>query len=210
MSAGSPALARVYAAKTGEELREGYDGWAADYDAEMAALGYRLPELGAAFLARHIPKGEGPILDAGAGTGRAGEALAILGYPRLVGIDMSQEMLRLAGARGVYERLERAVLGEPLGFADGAFAAVIATGVFTCGHAPASSFEELIRVTRPGGAIVFTIRDELIGAGGFGAVLDAHERAGRWGLVERSRPARSFTSGEAGVWATVFVYRVAA
>jgi predicted TPR repeat methyltransferase len=202
------ALARVYAARDASELEAAYADWAARYDADTAAQGYRLPELVTGFVARHVPKGEGPILDAGCGTGLTGDALHILGYTDLVGIDLSRPMLALAAARGIYARLERMVLGEPLAFADAAFASVVATGVFTLGHAPVSCLDELIRVTRPGGHVVFTLREELFEGGGFRERQEALEARGRWRLVEASRPCRAFTVAEPEVLVRFLVYRV--
>ncbi len=43
-------------------------------------------------------------------------------------------------------------------FADGAYAAVICTGVFTMGHVGAEGLPELIRITRTGGPIVLTVK----------------------------------------------------
>ena len=48
----STALDRVYAARTPGELTAAYAGWAAAYDRETAALGYCLPFLVAAWVAR--------------------------------------------------------------------------------------------------------------------------------------------------------------
>jgi SAM-dependent methyltransferase len=60
-------------------------------------------------------------------------------------------------ARGVYGLLRNQVLGETLDFAGEAFAAIVSAGVFTSGHAPASAFDELIRITSPGGHLIFTV-----------------------------------------------------
>jgi SAM-dependent methyltransferase len=202
------ALARVYAARDAGELEAAYADWAARYDADTAAQGYRLAELVTGFVGRYVARGDGPILDAGCGTGLTGDALHILGYPDLVGIDLSRPMLDRAAGRRVYARLERMVLGEPLGFPDAAFAAVVATGVFTLGHAPASSFDELIRVTRPGGHIIFTLREELYREGGFKERQEALAAHGLWRLVEASPPCRAFTVAEPDVLVRLFVYRV--
>ena len=53
------------------------------------------------------------------------------------------------------------VMGETLGFASGVFDAVIAVGVLTLGHAPANSLDELARITKPSGYVVFTVRTDL-------------------------------------------------
>lgn len=207
MTGESDALARVYAAATPAELDAAYAAWAADYDRETIALGYCLPFVIAGWVARHLPANAGPLLDAGCGTGLSGPCLAALGYDDLAGLDMSQEMLRLAAARGCYADLRQGELGKPLRWPDGHFAGFLSTGVFTAGHAPASGLFELVRITRPGGFAIFTVRDILL-EDGFGNVFHALDRAGRWRAVEESEPFRAFVLAEPEVIVKAFVFEV--
>lgn len=154
-------LGAVYDAKAPEEVAALYDGWADSYDEEMARAGYRHPTIGLALLARHLPAGGGPVLDAGCGTGTLGHWLGILGLGPVTGLDLSEGMLARAGGKGGYASLHRLALGGPLPFADGAFGGVISTGVFTTGHVGAEGLPELIRVTRKGGALVLTVKTTL-------------------------------------------------
>jgi len=163
-------LGAVYGAKAPEEIAAVYDAWAETYDAEMAEAGYRHPTIGMALLARHLPKGAGPILDAGVGTGLTGAWFGILGWTDVHGIDISEGMLAVAARKGAYARLSRAVLGGPLDMADGAYAAVISTGVFTTGHVGAEALPELLRILRPGGVLVLTVK-ETLWQGGFETAL---------------------------------------
>ncbi len=80
-----------------------------------------------------------------------------LGYSNLIGVDMSDGMLARAEARKIYTDLRNRVLGEPLDFADGSMAAIVSTGVFTTGHGPAHAWDELTRITRRGGHLIFTV-----------------------------------------------------
>ena len=166
-------LGAVYDAKTPDQVAAGYDGWAASYDAEMAAAGYRHPTIGLALLARHLPAGAAPILDAGVGTGLAGAWFGILGWPEVWGVDISDGMLAVAAQKGSYAHLSRAVLGERLDFPDGQFKAVISTGVFTTGHVGAEALPELIRITAKSGIVVLTVKATLWDSG-FEAALRAH------------------------------------
>jgi predicted TPR repeat methyltransferase len=209
-AAHSAALERVYAATTPGELAAAYGEWASAYDAETAALGYCLPFAIAAWLARHVPAGSGPVLDAGCGTGLTGPLLAALGYRDLAGLDLSPDMLAAARARGCYGDLRQAELGSPLPWPDGHFAAFVSAGVFTQGHAPAGALRELARVTRAGGHGVFTVRDTVLEAGGFRAVFAGLEAAGRWAAVEESPSFRAFCVGEPEVLVRAFVFRVTA
>ena len=79
----------------------------------MARFGYRHPTIGLALLARHLPKGAAPILDAGAGTGLIGEWLAIMGYPVVEALDISAGMPAVARAKNVYAAFHQLALGQP-------------------------------------------------------------------------------------------------
>ena len=96
------ALEMVYAAKTPEEIAAAYAVWAATYDAETMAVGYLLPFLITSWVARHVPAGEGPLLDAGCGTGLSGPNVKALGYDDIAGLDISEDMLRIAASRHAY------------------------------------------------------------------------------------------------------------
>ena len=186
-------LGAVYDARAPEEVAALYDAWADSYDAEMAQAGYRHPAIGLALLARHLPRGAGPVLDAGCGTGLLGDWLGIMGFSPAEGLDLSEGMLAVAARKGAYAALHRLALGGPLPFADGAFAGVISTGVFTTGHVGVEGVPELIRATRPGGVLVLTVKTTLWDAG-FGAALAALPGVA---LAEQTAPYVSMP-GEAG------------
>lgn len=151
-------LGAVYEAKGPAEVAALYDRWAGTYDAEMAAAGYRHPSIALALLARYQPRGAAPVLDAGAGTGLVGDWLGIIGYSHVEGLDISDGMLAVAAAKGQYKALHKLALGGALPFADGHFAGVISTGVFTTGHVGAEALPELVRITAPGGVLVLTVK----------------------------------------------------
>ncbi|MDX8458755.1 class I SAM-dependent DNA methyltransferase [Mesorhizobium humile] len=186
----SGSLSAAYAAKRPEEVAAIYDSWSETYDADMSAAGYRHPTICLALLARHLPRGAEPLLDAGAGTGLIGEWLAITGYPRVEALDISQGMLDKAGAKGVYAALHRLAMGDALPFADGAYAGIISAGVFTSGHVGVEGLDELIRICRPGGVIVLTVKNTLWQAG-FAERIAGLETQGRLKRVEETAPYAS-------------------
>ncbi len=190
------ALGQVYSARKPEEVAALYDRWADTYDAEMAANGYRHPSVALALLARHLPRGAAPVLDAGCGTGLIGEWLGIVGYPEVEGLDLSSGMLERARAKGAYARLHNLALGQPLPFPDGHFAGILSAGVFTTGHVGAEGLDELIRICRPGGAIVLTVKNTLWDEG-FAARIAELEAEG---LVSRAEETEPYVSmpGETG------------
>lgn len=202
------ALAGVYAARDAGELGEAYAAWADGYDRETLALGYCLPFAVTAWVARHVPRDAGPILDAGCGTGLSGPLLAALGYDHVEGMDMAEKMLARAAARKTYRLLARAVLGETLPWPDGYFTAAFSAGVFTEGHAPAESFREIARIVRPGGHVIATVRTSILRTKGFAALFREMEAEGRWRRIERSPPFRAFALAEPDVLVQAFAFEV--
>ncbi len=194
---GGGRLGAVYGAGSDEEVAALYDGWAATYEAEMAAVGYRHPSICLALLARHLARGASPLLDAGAGTGLVGEWLGIIGFPHVEALDISAGMLEVAARKGVYAALHRLALGGALPFADDSFAGIVSAGVFTSGHVGAEGLDELVRICRPGGAIVLTVKTTLWD-GGFSARIAGLAKAGRVSVAETTRPYVSMP-GETGV-----------
>ncbi len=97
------------------------------------------------------------VLDVGCGTGVLLEALRARGGPgRLVGTDLSREMLRvaharLAGAAGLCQ-----ASAEGLPFAGGSFDLVVSTNAFHYFRHAEAALAEMRRVLRPGGRLVLT------------------------------------------------------
>jgi len=198
----------VYSSRNNQELAERYDQWAKDYDAELERdFGYRAPQLTAGFFTRYVPK-EARILDAGAGTGLMGEVLAKLGYHNLVAMDLSSAMLEEARKKNVYREFHQMVMGEPLDFGTNSFGAVVSVGVLTVGHAPASSLDELVRITKADGYIVFTLTTEAYERCGFKEKLASLESEGRWKLMDVSEKLQTLPKGEPDIYSQVWVYQV--
>ena len=203
-------LDRVYHSGDAAALAASYDRWAATYDSDMLAIGYANVAVAAGLVGRHVRDRGDPILEAGVGTGLLGEMLSITGYPYLVGIDMSEGMLARARARAVYTDLRTRVLGEPLDFDDASFAAVVSFGVFTPGHAPPGAFDELIRITRRGGHLIFTVSTAAWREAGFEKKLGTLEGEGRLRLVEATAEYRPMplSVAEANFTTRAYVYAV--
>ena len=195
----------IYSSRGNRDLEERYDVWANEYDQDVASYGYKIPGIVAGYVGRYVKPGKGSILDAGAGTGIMGEVLALLGYKDLVAIDLSTGMLEVARKKGVYRDIRQMVLGDHLDFPDNTFAGVTAVGVLSVAHAPPESFAELIRCTKSGGHIIFSVRAD---ATGFKERQDSLEQENKWKLVEVAEPFVSLPLGEPDLKHTVFVYRV--
>jgi SAM-dependent methyltransferase len=198
----------VYASTNNQELQERYDQWAAKYDRDLEEdFAWNAPKAAARVFSKLVPS-DAAVLDAGAGTGLAGVALSQLGYRNLVAMDLSSGMLEEARQKQVYTEFHQMVLGEELGFESDHFDGVICVGVFTQGHAPASAFDELVRITRPGGFVVFSLRTDIYLEGGFKKKQDELESAGRWSLREATEPFQPLPKGEPEVYHQIWAYEV--
>ncbi|MCS5666590.1 MAG: class I SAM-dependent methyltransferase [Dehalococcoidia bacterium] len=198
----------VYESTNDKELEDRYDQWAADYDSDLAQeFEWNAPQNATNVFAKHVDKGA-HILDAGAGTGLVGECLAEIGYEDMVAMDLSQGMLEEAKSKNVYNAFDQMALGGTLDYATDEFDAVISVGVFTQGHAPANSFDELARITKPGGLIVFSLRVDTYESAGFKQQQLGMEEAGIWQLAEMTDEYQPMPTGEPEVWHRIWAYRV--
>ncbi len=174
-------LKDAYALRTPEDSVRLYRDWAADYDRTFAdAHGYVAPrEIARAYLDEVGPDAgteagtrEGPeldpVLDVGAGTGLVAEHLGGL---TVDAIDISQEMLDVAGAKGLYRRCIRADLTGPLDIADGAYAGFVSAGTFTHGHVGPACLPELMRIARQGAVFALSINAQAFDEARFGSAF---------------------------------------
>lgn len=202
----------AYAARTKDDLRSLYREWADSYDEDHAAVGFAGHESVAEVLARHTAfRRVAPVLDAGAGTGAAGVALARRGFRNLTAIDLSTAMLEKAAEKGVYVRLDEADLGLPLDqLPCNSFDAAVMVGVFSYGQAPAHTLDEIVRVVRPGGVIAFTLRLDFFEADAMRvrSKMEELDRAQHWKLVELTEPDQYLPLQDPDAMFRVWCYRV--
>ena len=209
------SLDLVYSAQNSNDTRKAYEGWACEYDIENIGNGYRVPSIGCALFARNVGHKTGliynypgPIYDAACGTGIVGQMLDLLGYKQIVGSDLSPAMLKAAQTLPVYQRLYEHDLGHPLPEADDTYTAVVCFGSLGPGHAPARCLDEFIRITKPGGHIVFNTRAETYAEQDLKQKVDDLSAAGRWSLIEKSPIFQSYYFIETDVTSQVFVFQV--
>lgn len=105
---------------------------------------------------RLAPRPQERILEVGIGTG-----LSLAGYPggcRVVGIDVSEGMLRLADRQVRSRGLDNVALlrmdAQSMGFADDSFDTVVAAYVMTVIPDYRRALDEMARVCRPGGRLL--------------------------------------------------------
>ncbi len=142
-----------------------YDAWAEQYDADVDDMvSWRAPAEAAAAAERFLEK-EACLLDAGAGTGLVGQALAARGFGNIAAADLSQKMLDVAQAKGVYRAFHKLDLTQPLEFPADCFDGLLSVG--TSGYLTGAVFAEFARIVRPGGIVLTIIGDGRYRDGGF-------------------------------------------
>lgn len=195
----------VFLTTNEQELAEQYDKWAASYESDLG--GHAGPAEAVEQCCIYVPR-SARILDAGCGTGLVGGLLAEQGYSNLEGLDLSPGMLQEARKKNCYNALYQQALGEPLDFPDACFDAIVIIGVFVMAHARSHSFDELIRITKPGGHIIFTLRPEFYVNTDFKAKMDALAAAGRWSQIKVTEPFHGRFKAHPEVNLQVWVYAV--
>ena len=152
---------KILTASSTDELMGVYDGWADGYEQELLEeWGYTSPQKAVQLLSDIMTLQGMRVLDAGCGTGLVGALLREAGAASLTGIDYSPGMLAKAEAKQVYDSLDKMDMNEPLPLPSNSFDATTCIGTFTATHVKPDAVRELVRVTRSGGALVFTVRDE--------------------------------------------------
>ena len=158
----------AYSLETPEDSIKLYKKWAKTYDEEFAlSSDYLSPQKISDFFIKHSKDTDTPILDVGAGTGLVGEFLSIKGKKEIIGIDISSEMLHQAKLKECYSSLIEADITKKIPLKENSLGAVVSAGTFTHGHVGPEAFDELLRITKPGGLFVLSINSKVFIEGGF-------------------------------------------
>ncbi len=175
-------------------VRAYYDDWAKEYDSTLDGWDYRAPGDACDLLAPCLASGA-HVLDVGCGTGLFGAALRARCDAKIDGLDISPASLDRAGARAIYAHLLRHDLNMlPLPADTNAYDAAASVGVLTYIENAEPLLRDLCRVVRPGGAIVFTQRDDLWTPRDFPQILDRLSQDGMWRVETITQP-RAYLPG---------------
>ena len=191
-----------------DDLMDLYDDWAARYDQDVNdTWGYSGPERTSCWLRRYLAPGGARVLDAGCGTGLVAIALSKGGFMRIDGVDYSTAMLAEAAKKNVYQQLQKMNMNAALPIDAGAYDGVTCVGTFTSAHVVPEALHELVRVTRLGGIVCCTVREEYWQETHFPEVLNQIVEWGRAALKQlceepyvhwKNRPAKWWYSKSHG------------
>ena len=158
----------AYSLETPDDSIKLYKKWAQTYDEDFAiSSNYLSPQKISNFFLEHSKVTDTPILDVGAGTGLVGEFLNFKNKKEIIGIDISSEMLHQAKLKKCYTSLIEADITKKIPLKDSSIGAVVSAGTFTHGHVGPDAFDELLRITKPGGLFVLSINSKFFIKAGF-------------------------------------------
>lgn len=141
-------------------VQKTFDSFAASFEAKLATLHYQAPALVAAALAdAGLPAARAlDVLDAGCGTGLCGPLVAP--YARwLVGVDLSEGMLKHAREKNVYDELVRSELTAYLQDRHDSFDLIVTADTLVYFGALKDVAVAAAGALRSGGRLIFTVEE---------------------------------------------------
>jgi len=175
----------IYKLKTSKELLKYYQNWTDNnkYNKDMVDWNYTAPQETVSVMKKYVFNKNSKILDAGCGTGLVGIELKKYGYTNIEGVDFSQNMLDLV-PQNIYKKIEKIDLNKALKFKDNIYDVVMCVGTFTYGHVKPQALDELIRITKNGGLICFTINEGIYKEYGFDSKIKELSNNKLWNVKE--------------------------
>ncbi|MEM7561534.1 MAG: class I SAM-dependent methyltransferase [Pseudomonadota bacterium] len=201
-------LKQYYNSADTAETLSTYESWAENYDSENIGNGFRLPGIACAMIVRHVTDLTSNIYDAACGTGLIGDNLSVLGYQKIIGSDLSPAMLERAKRLGCYKKLYQCDLGQEIPEPDSAYDVTTCFGSLGPGHAPADCLDEFVRITRPGGKIIFNVRADTYAEQPLKRKVESISDAKLWKLIDSSSVFRSYYLIEPEVTSRILVFEV--
>jgi len=193
-----------------EQILESYKKPQTHYEPDCAAGNFAAPRLVCEAVVRLYPK-DGPvpqdqlrIMDIAAGSGLSGQKLYDAGFHNLDALDPATDMMKAALKRGIYTKYYQDTIGyHQTELASNTSDAVVNSAGFAPGHCPPKALDEMIRICKPGGYVVNTMRLEYLVTmpeyHGLERHMDDLESKGLWRRVDRYVTDRYFYFIKQGV-----------
>jgi predicted TPR repeat methyltransferase len=170
---GQSILENAYKLGTPNDNAAYYNAFAPSYDSDFVAqMGYQYPKAIAEAYLRAAAPGDTPIVDIGCGTGIVAAELALQGAA-IDGMDISPEMLAVAGQKSLYRSLMQVDLTGPLDAIANTYGAVLSAGTFTHGHLGPAPLRGLLDIARAGALFIIGVNQQHYQAQNFASVLAA-------------------------------------
>ncbi len=173
-----------------------FDQYAGHFDQHLTGvLGYRTPQLIAQAIARHVDRHDARHASTWAAAPACARPSCGRASQRLLGVDLSDNMLAQARATGLYDELVCADIGAYLGTSKTAsFDLVVAADVLVYFGDLDALFAQVRAALRPGGWFCFSTE---AGEGGDVTLLPSNRYAHALSYLERLAAAHGFTVAEA-------------
>ena len=169
--------------KNDEKIKFVYEEWAQNYDSDNDhLLGTVSQPQCVKLVAKELEDKNAEMIDIGCGTGLVGEHLKAFGFKNFDGIDISEKMLEIAKTRG-YRKLLLGSLNKDLPIYNNTYDVTFCVGVFTHGHVKSDRVSELLRITKPGGLICFTVNEGVYEEYGFKNTIYQYEKEKKWRVL---------------------------
>ncbi|MGZ9005279.1 MAG: tetratricopeptide repeat protein [Burkholderiales bacterium] len=200
-----PGVKHLLAACSGEDvppraadtyIENTFDAFSTRFDAKLARLEYRAPELVFEAFRHALPDARRDIaaLDAGCGTGLCGPLVAPY-VSRLHGVDLSSGMLEQARARAVYHELVKAELTQYLQSVSAAYDLIVSADTLVYFGALEDVVQAASGALRAGGLLIFTVEKAEDSEAPSGHRLNPHGRYSHTrGYVEQTLRTAGLTA----------------
>ena len=145
-----------------DNLINHYDKWAADFDEIYGYIGWMDLNKKCTF-EKYLEGKDLAILDVACGTGVTSQYLRSLGYTNIDGVDWSINMVNKAKENNVYENVKqgRITKTESLDCPSNGYDGIICMGGIARNEILTEySLPDFIRISKPGGIVVYTINPE--------------------------------------------------
>lgn len=182
-----------------------YDEWSESFEEHIHKDLYSAPFIAFEEICRRIPpacRATTRILDIPAGTGWLGAKLYTEGFRHIDALEPSNGMLKKLNEKRIYTNVFQEIVGNgQCSVPSCTYDLVVSVGGWGNGHIPVSALDELHRVTKNGGLVIFfQCFDIKYATFNYKEELDSHleelQRKGTWTKVEERVIPFSFKTEE--------------
>ena len=140
-----------------ENKEQTYDRWATTYESDLVSdMEYVAHKHAAKLFREYVREFDVRILDVACGTGLVGAELNNFGYKLIDGTDFSAEMLRVAGERGVYQKVFKHDFTQPLDLTE-KYDALICVGLFAFHEPKITDLIHVLHTVKPAQYCIVTV-----------------------------------------------------